>query len=158
MLIAVQIASFAVEAEKNTPVVILQEIGAARTIAVPVASPEASAIAIKSLNVFCDKPLTVDLLKIVIDAFGGKLDKVVVRAASGGFSSRLYVYSNTAVKVIECGCGDGIALAMRCSAPMFVDEEIFAQQGSADPAGENVSLRREIRSTATLEFGSYQLQ
>ena len=96
MLIAVEIASFAVHAEKNTPLIILKETGGERTLAAPIATPEASAIAIKSLNVRCETALTIDVLKTVVESLGGKLDKVVIRAAGNDFSARLHIFSESA--------------------------------------------------------------
>jgi bifunctional DNase/RNase len=158
MLIAVHIASFAVQADKNTPLVVLQETGKTRTVAVPVTASEASAIAIKSLNVACEKPLTIDVLKMAVDAFGARLNKVVVRAANEEFSARLYIHADSLAKIIECGAGDGIALAMRCCSPLFVNEEIFLEKGAVEVTQDTEALRKAIASTATLEFGTYYLQ
>jgi bifunctional DNase/RNase len=158
MLIAVEIASFAVHAEKNTPLIILKETGGERTLAAPIATPEASAIAIKSLNVRCETALTIDVLKTVVESLGGKLDKVVIRAAGNDFSARLHIFSDTRVHAVECSCGDGIALAMRSNAPIFVDEGLFLANEVNSRLSEKEILRQAIAAAATLEFGTYYLQ
>jgi hypothetical protein len=51
MLIQVEVASFAVDPGRNTPVIILKEVSGERTLPVPIGPLEASAIAIESLKV-----------------------------------------------------------------------------------------------------------
>jgi len=113
MLIALEVASFAVQADNNAPLVILKETGGDRTIAVPIGSYEASAIAIKSLNVISEKPLTIDLVKSIVETFQGKIEKVIINGPLSDPSAYLYVIFGNQTRVIECRPGDGISLAMR---------------------------------------------
>jgi bifunctional DNase/RNase len=158
MLIAVEIASFGIQTEKNTPLIILRESAGERTFAAPISSQEASAIAIQSLNVRCEKPLMVDFIKSVIGALHGKIDKVVFYAPKGEIAARLHIVTNAKVIAVECGCGDAVAMAMRCHAPLFVEEGLFMKNENEDRLSDKEVLRRVVAAVATLEFGSYFLR
>jgi Uncharacterized conserved protein len=157
MLIALEIASFAVQADTSTPLVILKETGGDRTIAVPIGSYEASAIAIKSLDVTSEKPLTIDLVKSLLETFQGKIDKVVINGPLADPTAHLYIIIGNQMRVMECRPGDGIALAMRCAARLFADEKVFGTNAGFLALSEAEQLKSTISSIDTLDFGKYYL-
>jgi bifunctional DNase/RNase len=157
MLIPVEIASFAIQADNNSPLVILKEAGGDRTIAVPIGPFEASAIAIQSLNVVSEKPLTIDLVKLMLDALSGAIDKVVIKGPLGDPFARLHVIVGGRMRVIECRCGDAIALAMRCSTRILADEKIFGKNLGMSGLEEAEKLKAAIAGIDTTNFGKYYL-
>jgi uncharacterized protein len=158
MLIAIEVASFAVRADNNAPLVILKETGGDRTIAVPIGSYEASAIAIKSLNVISEKPLTIDLVKSMLETFRGKIEKVVINGPLSDPSARLYVIIGNQMRVIECRPGDGIALSMRTEAGLFADEKVFWNSPGILALSEAQQLKSGVSNVDTLDFGKYYIQ
>ena len=158
MLIALEVASFAVQADTNVPLVILKETGGDRTIAVPIGSCEANAIAIKSLNVVSEKPLTIDLVKSMLETFQGKIDKVVINGPPSDLSAHLYVIIGNQMRVIEGRPGDGIALAMRSGAGLFADENVFGKNPGIVAFSGTEQLKNSISSIDTLDFGKYYIQ
>jgi bifunctional DNase/RNase len=157
MLIAVEVASFAVQAD-NAPLVILKETGGDRTIAIPLGSYEASAIAIKSLNVISEKPLTIDLVKSIVETFQGKIEKVIINGPLSDPSAHLYVIFGNQTRVIECRPGDGISLAMRTEARLFADEKVFGNSPGILALSEAEQLKSGISNIDTLDFGKYYIQ
>jgi bifunctional DNase/RNase len=158
MLHAVEVESFGVDPNTGTPLVILKEKGGNRKLAVVIGPMEAGAIAMKSLNVETEKPLTIDLVKIVIERLGAKLDKVVLYDVSENvFLARLHVVMGTAALLIECRPPDALALALRNATPMYVDQLVFDK---LTPAGESEAgkLKQNIRNIDTVEFGRYHLE
>jgi hypothetical protein len=158
MLIALEVASFAVQADNNAPLVILKETGGDRTIAVPIGSYEASAIAIKSLNVISEKPLTIDLVKSIVETFQGKIEKVIINGPLSDPSAYLYVIFGNQTRVIECRPGDGISLAMRTEARLFADEKVFGNSPGILALSEAEQLKSGISNIDTLDFGKYYIQ
>jgi bifunctional DNase/RNase len=159
MLIPVEITSFAIEPQKCTPLIILKELGGSRSIAVPVDPAEASAIAMHSLQVKSDKPLAVDLVKIVMEQFGAALYRVVISDVSeGAFSACVVIRAPAALKVIDCRPGDAIMLAIKCAAPIFVKEAVFVKLGSSSGLSEEDELKAYVRSVDVTEFGKYVLE
>jgi hypothetical protein len=158
MLILVEVASFAMDQDRNAPLVILKERGGERTLPVSIGPYEASAIAIKSLNVTPDKPLTIDLARAIMEQLSGRLDRVVVHdSAESSYMTRLHVVTADGVHLLDCRASDAIALALRCDAPIFVAERVF-EKCQAEAGSEKCSLRNTIRSIDTLDFGRYFLE
>ncbi|MDG5816039.1 bifunctional nuclease family protein [Chitinispirillales bacterium ANBcel5] len=159
MLVQVEIASFAVDPGKNSPLILLKESGGARSIAVPIGPLEASAIAMQSLQVESQKPLTIDLVKIVIEQLGATLSRVVVYDFSEQvFLARLQVLTEKSVKFIECRPCDAISLALRCKCPIFVADSVFTKTQSGSSLSDADNLKKHISSLDTLEFGRYVLE
>jgi bifunctional DNase/RNase len=159
LLIPVEIASFAVDPEKGSPVLILKESLGSRTVALPIGPFEASAIAFNTLNVVPEKPMTVDLVKAVIENLGGCLDRVVLHDYVGGsYLSRLQVVSGASVHLIECTSSDAVALALRCGCPIFTTEAVFAKRSSQTVQSPRDALRQAIAGVDTVDFGRYYLE
>jgi uncharacterized protein len=138
---------------------VLKETSGERSFTVPVGPLEASAIAIRSLDITPDKPMTIDLVKLVLEQLGGRLERVVIHHyVAGAFQTRLQIVSGSAVYAVECTTSDAIALALRCGAPLFAAEEVFDQCRSGGSPSPAEALRQAISSTDTMEFGRYYLE
>jgi len=159
MLVPVEIASFAVDPARNSPLIIIKETSGQRTLALPIGPLEASAIAIQSLNVQAEKPLTVDLVKLVMNRLGGSLTRVIIYDYDQqAFLARLCVSNGTAIDHIDCRPCDALALAIRCAAPIFVEDKVFAKSSKGESLSESEMLRRHIGSLDTADFGRYYLE
>ncbi len=158
MLIPLQIVSFAVDPSTGAPLLLLKENGGERTISVPVSPSEAGAIAIKSLNVDPDQPLTIDLAKGILEGLGGRLQKVVIYdLVEQAFYARLHVMTGKGIHPIECRPSDAVSLAMRCRAPIFVTEEVL-RKSEGEKGSDSEKLRRSITNLDTIDFGRYYLE
>jgi hypothetical protein len=159
MLIPVELVSFSVDPATHSPVIVLKEQSGQRTLAIAVGHLEASSIALTSLNVASERPLTIDLVKLVMEQFGGRLQKAVIYdLVDNAFLSRVHLASDAGACLIECRVSDAIALAQRCGAPLFVHESVFEKQCSGDMMSEKDTLKRRITAVDTLEFGTYYVE
>ena len=152
MLVPLDIVSFGLEPGKHAPMVVLRERGGDRTLCLPVSPVEASAIAMNSLGVAVDKPLTIDLVRMVLDAFGGTLERVLV-GESGGASLRvrLQLAGPQGVLLLDCSASSAVALALRCDAPLFAFESALAAGDGKPPAVQE--LRQRVQALHVLDFG-----
>ncbi|MBN1578590.1 MAG: bifunctional nuclease family protein [Chitinispirillaceae bacterium] len=158
MLIQAEITSFALDTSRNTPVIILKEVNGDRTLPVPVGPLEASAIAIESLEVVPDKPLTIDLVKLVMEQLGGSLQRIVIGdMVEQSLQARIQVGSSSGICLIDCRPCDAIALALRCGVDIFIDDRVL-DRVNAGTLSATARLRRRIRSIDTIEFGNYFLE
>jgi len=159
MLVQVEITSFAVDPQRSIPLIILKECGGERTLAVPIGPLEASAIAMHSLEVETSKPLTIDLVKIVIEQFGGSIMRIVISdVIEQSFSASIHIKLGSSVKVIECRPCDAIGLALSSGCPIFVREAVFFKVNSDMELSEEEQLRKHIRSIDAAEFGRFVLE
>ena len=158
MLIEAEVTSFALDPNRNTPVIVLKEVNGARTLPVPIAPLEASAIAMETLSVVPEKPLTIDLVKLVIEQLGGSLQRVVIsELVEQSLYARVHLKSGTGISIIECRPSDAIALALRCKVSIFVDDRVLEQVNSSS-SNSKEQLRKRISSIDTIEFGKYFLE
>lgn len=158
MLIQVEIASFALDAQRNTPVIVLKEVNGDRSLPIPVGPLEASAIAIETLDVVPEKPLTIDLVRKLLEHLGGTLKRVVITDfVENSLQARIHVASASGVIIMDCRPSDAIALSLRCGTTIFVDDKVLDRTVSGTVSVKE-KLRRRIRSLDTIEFGKYFLE
>ncbi len=158
MLIQAEIASFALDPNRNTPVIILKEVNGERSLPVPIGPLEASAIAIESLNVTPEKPLTIDLAKLIMEQLGGSLKRVVIHELVGqSLHARAHIRSATGMCLVDCRPCDAIALAIRCGVDIFIDDQVL-EKSSEGAHSEKERIRQRVRSIDTIEFGRYFLE
>lgn len=111
-------------------VVLLQSEEDNRTLPIIIGAPEAQAIAIALEKVKPPRPLTHDLMKNILDALECRLKRVeVCDLRDNTFYARLVVERNELETAIDARPSDAIALALRCGAPVFVEDSVMATAG-----------------------------
>jgi len=111
-------------------VVFLKNPDNEKTVPIFIGGPEAQAIALKLNNVDPPRPMTHDLMKNIMDAVEGRLEKVIVHSLNEGtFYARLVVDFEGQQMEIDARPSDAIALSLRYGAPIFVSEEVMEEAG-----------------------------
>lgn len=111
----------------NKPIVILRESDGARCVPIWVGAPEAAAIAHVMEGVQPPRPMTHDLLITVLETLGGRLSHVdIVSMTEGVFYAELVLADG---RRIDARSSDAIALALRSTCPVFVDDSILEEIG-----------------------------
>jgi uncharacterized protein len=151
----VEVLGVRVEMPSNQPIVLLREVDGERYLPIWIGAAEATAIAYVQQGVVPPRPLTHDLLKDVIDAVGGSLDDVRITALEDGvFYAELHLGKGG---VVSARPSDAIALALRTSSPIHVDDAVLDEAGVVIPDEEEdeVERFREFLDQVTPEdFGS----
>ena len=159
MLIPIEVVSFAVDTNLNSPLIILKESNGVRTLAIPIGPLEAGAIAVQSLNVPMEKPLTIDLVKLVMERLGGRLSRMVIYDfVNRCFLAHIQIVSEKSIITVECRPCDALGLALRSKAPIFAEDQVFAKSAGSESLSEPEKLRRSIAQLDTTEFGRYYLE
>ncbi|MCX7726338.1 MAG: bifunctional nuclease family protein [Chitinispirillaceae bacterium] len=157
MLVRVEISSFAIEATTNTPALVLKEYNGKRIFVIPIGPLEASAIAIESMNTVPEQPLTIDLVKIVLEQLGGRIYRVVIsEKKKRSYEAKIYIRKKKKVIVISCRVVDAIALAIRSKVEILIDETLL--RSDDDELSAKEKIRKHLRSLDTLDFGKYFLE
>jgi len=113
-MIPVEVLGVRVELPTNQPIVVLRERTGDRYLPIWIGAPEASAIAYAQQGVTPPRPLTHDLIGLLLDSLGHTLEVVQIDAL------RDKVFYATLVidgKRIECRPSDAIAVALRTGVP-----------------------------------------
>ncbi|MGA3051332.1 MAG: bifunctional nuclease domain-containing protein [Chitinispirillaceae bacterium] len=111
-------------------VILLRSAGDRRTLPISIGQLEAQSIFIKLYHYSFPRPLTHDLFKSVLERFGCKVVKVVISdIVDNTFFARLFIEKDGEVAETDSRPSDAIALAVRFSAPIFVEETIMEKSG-----------------------------
>lgn len=101
-----------------------------RTLPIFIGAQEAQAIAIELNDVKPPRPMTHDLMKSILDALEARLEKVVVSNLQDGtfYSTLILAFEGQEISV-DSRPSDGIALALRYMAPVFVEPDVMNEAG-----------------------------
>ena len=127
MMIHVELSKIIIDEKRQDQVIVLKEKGSDRQFPIVIGFLEASSIKMKLSGVEVPRPMTHDLLVNVIEGMGGKLIKLIVdKLVESTFHAKLEIKTadgNTCQ--IDCRPSDGIALAVRTGADIYVEEEVL---------------------------------
>ncbi|MBC2638366.1 bifunctional nuclease family protein [Rhodococcus sp. NPDC056960] len=120
-----------VEQPQSQPVLLLRETDGERYLPIWIGQTEATAIALEQQGVEPARPLTHDLIKNLIEAFGRTLKEVrIVDLREGTFYADLVFDQNTRVSARP---SDSIAIALRIGVPIFAEEAVLTEAGLVMP-------------------------
>ncbi len=120
-----------IELPTNTPILLLREQAPnARLLPIFIGAPEATAIALALEKVEVPRPMTHDLIKVILDRVGIAVERVVVtELRDKTFFAELQLSDNGDTRRVSCRPSDAIAVAVRCGAPIFAAEEVLDDAG-----------------------------
>jgi len=111
-------------------VVFLRSGNDQRTLPIFIGAPEAQAIALRLDRTITPRPLTPDLLKTIMDNLECRMKRAEICALrENTFFAKLILEWNGVESEIDARPSDAIALALRCTAPIYVTEEVMETAG-----------------------------
>ncbi len=136
-----------VDMPSNTPVMLLRELeGDRRLLAIMIGGPEAQAIAFALDGVETRRPLTHDLITLLLDELDAHLDRIVISALRDDvYYADLHLHVGEAEHVVSARPSDAMAIAVRIGTPVFADEAVLAEAGYLDvPDDEDVDDEDDV--------------
>ena len=113
-------------------VVILKEKASDRYLPIWIGPAEADSIAVKLQDVSVPRPLTHDLLNLVITSLGGSVSHIVVSDLQNDtFFAKILIQRNGDSLEVDSRPSDAIALAVRVKVPIYVEETVLERAGVA---------------------------
>ena len=113
-------------------IVVLKAKGADRCLPIWVGSAEGDSIALKLQGKEVSRPLTHDLMDSMISDLGAKVTQVIVsELREDTFIARVVMQRNGTTIERDSRPSDAIALAVRCGAPIFAEEDVLERAGVA---------------------------
>lgn len=145
----------------NLPVVILRDADDRCFLPIWVGVFEANAIALQMEGVKTPRPLTHDLLKETITLLDAVVDRVVVtRLHENTFYAEIHLVAGGRHVVVDSRPSDAIALALRTSSPVFVEDEVLEKSRAQDASEEAQSherLRKWFEEADPESLGKYKM-
>ncbi|MHB8439163.1 MAG: bifunctional nuclease family protein [Acidimicrobiales bacterium] len=137
-MVEVRLSSVRVDLQTNTPVLLLTEIeGLGRTLPIFIGPQEATAIAYAIQGVSTPRPMTHDLLRDMVVALGVSLERVVItELRDATYYADLHLRRGQDVTVVSSRPSDAVAVAVRVSCPLFVNDDLMDAEGILLPADD----------------------
>jgi len=143
-------------------VVLLKGVTDKRTLPIIIGAPEAQSIACVMERVNVPRPLTHDLFKSVMDNLECRMKRVEICDLSNNtFYAKLRLEYNDLESDIDARPSDAIAMALRFSAPIYVDNEVMNAAGiilEEEKSIHNDSRNKEKKGLSPLESVKQQLE
>ena len=144
-----------IELPSNVPILLLREEDGARYLPIWIGPNEATAIALALQGVEPQRPMTHDLLNLVVTALDAEVTRVdVTELVSGTFFANLVLRRDGEELTISSRPSDAIALAARTKAPIFADRALLDEAGveiEEDGQEEEIERFREFLEDITPE-------
>lgn len=161
MLIEMTIKGLMVDPITNMPIVLLKDKAGDRVLPIWVGIFEANAIALQIENIATPRPMTHDLLRNLISDLNGRVDRVVVSDLKDNtFYAIIHLTVLGERVAVDARPSDAIALALRTSSPIMVEESVIDNAKSADLAPERVDndrLQKWLEGLDPEELGKYKM-
>ena len=114
--------------EKSEYTFVLLQDGRGRKLPIWIGPEQAQAIyiALRKEQYDFHRPLTHDLLKNIVEKLGGRIERLTIDDMwQDTFYARLVLNVGDRAVDIDCRPSDGIAVALRAQAPIYVSEEVL---------------------------------
>jgi len=127
-------------------VIFLKEVDGERTFPILIGISEALAIDRRLKGIPTPRPMTHDLLAGVIEAMGGRLEKIIINdLREHTFYAQLFIRRNGETIEVDSRPSDAIALGVAMDTPLYVTERVLEGVTTEGPVsrGERLELLRQ---------------
>ncbi len=136
MLVEMKVEGLLFDPRSNMYILLLKEVDASGTLPIWIGKPEADSIALALGKVATPRPLTHDLVKNITDGLKVKITRIVVtEIIDNTYYALIHVSDGKKETLIDSRPSDAVAVALRASAPIFVEDSIMATR-TADELDE----------------------
>ena len=133
MLKEMSLYKIKIDENRSEQVIVLKEKEGGRLLPVVIGISEVNAIKLKLSGVEPLRPLTHDLLLNAIKQLSAELVKVYIdKLENNTFHAKLALQRNGDQILVDARPSDGIALALRASSPIYVEQEVLDQAGISE--------------------------
>lgn len=150
-VVEVRVHGLVVEHKTQQHVVVLQELGGSRILPIWIGPAEAVAIQRLLNDESFPRPLTHDLVALVVEGLKARVTRVVIAdLRENTFFATLFIERDKEVLKIDARPSDSIAVALRSKASLFVNDELLQEPPPASEAAEEASLPESLSSPKPL--------
>ncbi len=134
-MIHVELSKIIIDEKRQDQIIVLKEKNGERQFPIVIGFLEASSIKMKISGLEVPRPMTHDLLVSTIDALGAKLERLVIdKLVENTFHAKLELKTaDGKFKIVDARPSDGIALAVRTGAQIFVEEDVLKRAAVIKP-------------------------
>ncbi len=161
MAIRMRISGLMMDPVTNMPIVVLRDESGTQTLPIWIGMFEAHAVAMQLENSGPSRPMTHDLLRHVIEAFGASVAEVhITDVRDGTFYAMLYLTTSRGeTMAIDARPSDAMAVALRARAPVLVADHVIASAATVEaPSSQDADrLQQWLESLDPDDMGKYKM-
>lgn len=126
-MVQVELSKIIIDEKRQDQVIVLKEKDGPRQFPIVIGFLEASSIKMKLSGIEPPRPMTHDLLALTITALEARLRRLVIdKLVNNTFYAKLeLIIKDEKTVFVDARPSDGIALAVRTNAGIFVEEEVL---------------------------------
>ena len=126
-LIHVELSKIIIDEKRQDQIIVLKEKEGERQFPIVIGFLEASSIKMQLSGIEAPRPMTHDLLVAVIAELGAEVDRLIIdKLLNNTFHAKIELkVKNGKSKLIDARPSDGIAIAVRTNAAIFVEEDVL---------------------------------
>ena len=137
MFVEMKVKGLALDPMSNMPIIILRDEEDKRSLPIWVGIFEANAIALELEKIPTPRPMTHDLIKNILESIEARVLKIVVTdLRDNTFFAVLHLQVGDREYQVDSRPSDAIALALRVSAPIYVDDEVVRKAQTMEKGKE----------------------
>ena len=154
-LVEVSVRGIALDQERRHPVVLLQAEDEDEILPIWIGTAEATAIFTALAGKSFERPMTHDLLAIVVETLGAVVERIEITGLhSDTYFARIVLKRLEDVFYVDARPSDSIALALRAHATILIDRELFnAHKRSIDLDPGEDDVRKRLKELDPGSFG-----
>jgi bifunctional DNase/RNase len=145
----------------NMPIVVLKDMSGDAVLPIWVGIYEANAIALEIEKVTTPRPMTHDLIKILLMGLEASIKKVVVSELKDDtFYALIWLEREGHLMSVDSRPSDALALALRHDCPIFVDDKVLQTSKNSTTVSEKVNdeeLRKWLEGLNDEDLGRYKM-
>jgi bifunctional DNase/RNase len=145
----------------NMPIVVLKDMSGDAVLPIWVGIYEANAIALEIEKVTTPRPMTHDLIKVLLMGLETSIKKVVVSELKDEtFYALIWLEREGRLMSVDSRPSDALALALRHDCPIFVDDKVLHSSKSSTTVSEKVNdeeLRKWLEGLNDEDLGRYKM-
>ena len=160
-MIEVRVEGILLDNVNNSPVVLLRERDGDRVLPIFIGPLEASAIAYALEKTKFPRPLTLDLMRLLVEGLQGRIRRVIItKLENETFFAEVVIEAGDRVVAVDARPSDSVGLALRAEAPIYIAEAVMEKAGqwiTAEDEERLKDLREKMRTVNPEDFGNYKM-
>ena len=161
MEIEMKIRGLMMDPMTNMPMVVLKEVSGSSILPIWVGIYEANAIALEIEKVLTPRPMTHDLIKLLLTGLETGVRKVVVSDLKDDtYYAVIWLEKEGALISVDSRPSDALAIALRLDCPIYVDDTVLKTSKAAGSVSEKVNdaeIRRWLENLNDEDLGRYKM-
>ena len=160
MEIEMKIRTLMMDPVTQMPIVVLRDATGNTILPIWVGVYEANAIALEIEKINTPRPMTHDLIKILLQGMDARVDRIVVSDLKDDtFFAVIWLEKDGQLISVDSRPSDALAIALRTDSPIFVDDSVLknSRMNSGQEKGKEDELKRLLENLNEEDFGRYKM-